>query len=108
MSDLVKDLCTLTSVGKYNMDNLLNKSMSIISHNVEESIRDNSNITSIDIGLGVLHIQHTEDTLKYKFVPSNKLDTIISNTVKNRESKLVVEIDTALGERINNTFKDLF
>ena len=48
------------------------------------------------------------DTLKYKFVPSNKLDTIISNTVKNRESKLVVEIDTALGERINNTFKDLF
>lgn len=108
MNNLLNDLCTLTTVGKYNLDNLLSKTNSIISHCVQESICNNEEITSVDIGIGVLHIKHTQDNLKYKFVPSSKLDKLIIDTVKNRESKLVLEIDEALGQRINNTFKDLF
>lgn len=108
MKDLIQDLSILTTIGKYNLDQLTTKSVSIISHNVEESLRDSQNITSIDIGLGVLHIQHKDNVIKYKFIPSRKLDDAIFNTYKNRESALVVEIDKALGERINNTYKDLF
>lgn len=108
MKDLIQDLSTITTIGKYNLDELINKSISIVSHDVEESLRDFSDITSIDIGIGTLHIQHREGLLKYKFIPSKKLDDVIANTYKNRKSSLTLEIDKALGERIKNTYKDLF
>lgn len=108
MQDLIQDLCTLTTIGRYNLDQLVNKSISIISHDVEESLRDYKTITSIDIGIGILHIQHLSDSIKYKFVPSKKLDDVVFNTVKNRKSALSVDVDKALGERINNTYKDMF
>lgn len=108
MQNLIEDLCTLTTIGKYNLDQLVNKSISIISHDVEESLRDFQNITAIDIGIGTLHIYHTEDTIKYKFIPSKKLDDTVVDTVKHRRSNLILDIDKALGERINNTYKDMF
>lgn len=108
MRNLIEDISTLTTIGKYNLDQLVAKSVAIVSHNVEESLRDRKDITSIDIGLGVLHIQHKENSIKYKFIPSKKLDDAVFNTYKTRESALTLEIDKALGERINNTYKDLF
>lgn len=108
MNDLIQDLSILTTIGKYNLDQLISKSISVISHDVEESLRDYKDITSIDIGLGILHIQHKDNTIKYKFIPSKKLDDTVFNTYKYRESALAVDIDKALGERINNTYKDLF
>ena len=40
MTDLIQDLSILTTIGKYNLDNLISKSISIVSHDVEESLRD--------------------------------------------------------------------
>lgn len=108
MKDLIQDISTLTTIAKYNLDNLVNKSISIISHDVEESLRDEANITSIDIGIGVLHINHEQGIIKYKFIPSKSLDNTVCETYKNKQSALALEIDKALGERINNTYKDLF
>jgi hypothetical protein len=108
MQDLIQDLSTLTTIGKYNLDQLVQKSISIISHDVEESLRDFQNVTSIDIGIGTLHIQHVDSTIKYKFIPSKKLDDVVVNTIINRKSDLTIQIDKTLGERINNTYKDMF
>lgn len=108
MTDLLQDISTITTIGRYNLDNLTNKSISLISHSVEESLRNHNDITSIDIGIGILHIQHIENSIKYKFIPSKKLDDTVYNTYKNRRSALAVDIDKALGERIQNTYKDLF
>ena len=108
MTDLIQDLSILTTIGKYNLENLVSKSISIVSHDVEESLRDFKELTSIDIGLGILHIQHKDNSIRYKFIPSKKLDDCLCDTYRNRKSALTVEIDKALGERINNTYKDLF
>lgn len=108
MQHLIEDLCTLTTVGKYNLDQLVDMSISIISHDVEESLRNFEDISAIDIGIGILYIQHVEDTIKYKFVPSKKLDDTVVDTVKHRRSDLTLKIDKTLGERINNTYKDMF
>ena len=108
MNDLIQDLSILTTIGKYNLDSLCNKSISVISHCVEESLRESKTITSIDVGIGTLHIQHLDNELKYKFIPSKKLDEVVCSTYKNRKSALSLELDIALGERIKNTYKDLF
>ena len=53
MTDLLQDISTITTIGRYNLDNLTNKSISLISHSVEESLRNHNDITSIDIGIGI-------------------------------------------------------
>ena len=108
MSNLLEDLSVITRVCKYNFDELASKSVAIISHSVEESLRNKENITEVDIGIGTLLIKNEEETLLYKFIPSKKLEESVKTTVTSRKSPLAVMIDETLGRRITNTYKDLF
>ena len=108
MKRLIDDISVLTTIGKYNLEELVNKSVAIISHDVEETLREHEEVTSIDIGIGDLHITNIEDKLYYKFIPSRKLEEAVRNTYATRKSALTTEIDAALGRRITNTYKDLF
>ena len=108
MSNLIEDLSTLTTIAKYNLDSLVNKSISIISHDVEESLRELEDLTEIDLGIGTLFIQHKDTSIKYRFIPCRKLDETLVNTYNTRKSNLVLEVDEALRDRIEKTYKDLF
>lgn len=107
MRSLLEDISTLTTIGKYNLEELVNKSIVIVSHDVEESIREKENVTSIDIGIGELHISNIDGTVFFKFIPSRKLEEAVKQTYVTRKSALKKEIDAALGKRIMNTYKDL-
>ena len=108
MKNLIEDISTLTTIGKYNLDELVNKSVAIISHDVFESIKDREKVTIVDVGIGELYITNIEDTIQYKFIPSKKLNSAVEATYKSKQSPLLLEIDAALGRRITNTYKDLF
>ena len=107
MYNLLDDLTVVTNIGRFNYEELANKSVAIISHNVEESLRDDEIISTIDIGIGQLNIYHTSDEIKYKFIPSKKLDDTILNTCKTRKSQLAITVDNELGRRLSNTYKGL-
>lgn len=107
MNDLLQDLSIITNIGRFNFDELANKSIAIISHNVEESLRENEIISTFDIGIGQLNIYHTKDEIKYKFIPSRKLDDTVLNTCRKRKSQLNLIIDEELGKRLTNTYKGL-
>lgn len=108
MHNLIHDLSTLTGIGEYNLEGLVNKSVAVISHDVEEALRNKESVTSINIGIGELHLTNVEDKVMYKFIPSARLEKAIKDTYKERRSLLTIEIDEALGKRIQNTYKDLF
>ena len=108
MTDLIQDLSTLTTVRRYNLDSMTSMAINIISHSIEESIRDCEPVTVIDIGIGTLSIMFDGSSVKYKFIPSKKLDEQVITTCKDRQSALTLKVDKALGERITNTYKDLF
>jgi hypothetical protein len=107
MTKLLDDLCCLTTVATYNMTQLRKLSESIIGHAVSEGVLDNEEIVEIDIGIGTLYIK-IEDDIKYKFIPSDKLSSVVKQAVETRTSPLNTEIDETLGKRIMNTYKDLF
>ena len=108
MRDLIVDLSTLTTIGKYNLDELVLKSIAVIGHDIEESLREHRNVISIDIGIGELHITNVDDNVLYKFIPSKKLEETVRKTYIDRKSPLALEVDEALGKRITNRYKDLF
>lgn len=108
MHNLMSDLSTLTGIGQYNLEELTNKAVAVISHDIEEALRNKDSIISINIGIGELHITNVEDKVMYKFIPSARLEKAIKDTYRERRSLLSVELDAALGKRIQNTYKDLF
>lgn len=107
-SKLVEDLSTLTTISKLSLDTLVTKCNTIICHDVEESILDQQQITEVDIGIGTLYIQIVGEQVKYKFIPSDKLNAAICKTVKTGASPLVMEVEGALKSRVERAYKDLF
>lgn len=108
MTNLINDLSTLSSVATYNLNSLCKLSETIISHSVAESLANKEDYATVDIGIGTLFIKRVEDEIRYKFVPSDRLDKVVTNTYKNGKSDLEKTVDEVLGRRIMNTYKDLF
>jgi hypothetical protein len=85
-----------------------NISEAVICHSLLESIKDKEEFAEIDTGIGILYIKNTEDGVKYKFVPSEHLSSVVETTVRTKKSPLGLRVDEVLGRRIMNTYKDLF
>lgn len=107
MNKLVTDISSITSISKLALENLVEKSCNCICHCVQESVLNQESVTSVDIGIGILYIKFENDEIKYKFIPSKKLEDCVSFTVLNKESPLVFALETALKNRIENSYKEL-
>ena len=108
MKDLLDDLSILTCVNKKDFDRLNSMALTSISHYIEESIRDREKELVIDVGLGQLKISNIEDSIHYRFIPSDSLQAVVRETYDTKKSKLKIKIEQALGSRLTNTYKDLF
>lgn len=106
-SCLNADLSALTNISKLSLDNLSEKSNYCISHTILECIESKDNQSEIDIGIGKLYIRIEEDQIKYKFIPSKKLEEMIAFTAKNKQSPLLNKLDSALADRIENAYKSM-
>lgn len=107
MNKLTSDLSAITSISKLALDTLVDKSISCVCHTVQENLLSKEPLTSIDIGMGILYIKFEGNEIKYKFIPSKKLEESVSFTVLNKQSPLVFSLETALKDRIENTYKEL-
>lgn len=108
MQNLCKDLSVLTCVESKDLEKLVTMSTAIISHCIEEDIRNKDMLTVIDIGIGTLSISNVEGNIYYKFIPSSALENEVQNTYNTNKSRLKLNIEKALGSRLTNTYKDLF
>lgn len=108
MTNLLDDISTLTSISKTNLIAISNISEAVICHAFLESVKDRKEFAEIDVGVGKLCIKNTEDGIKYKFIPSEHLSSVVETTVRTKKSPLGLKIDEVLGRRIMNTYKDLF
>lgn len=105
--DILTDLSVLTGVSKLSLQNLCDKATLAISHGVFERIQSHEPQVEFDIGIGSLYIKLEGDSIKYKFIPSKELEETVAFTVKNNECILTNKIDKALGDRIENAYRNL-
>jgi hypothetical protein len=54
-----------------------------------------------------LYIKCEEDQIKYKFIPSKKLEENVAFTVKHGTSPVQYMVEEALKDRIETTYKNL-
>lgn len=108
MNILNTDLAILTSIPQDTLDKLTEKSIWCIGHDFYESILGNQNISEIDIGIGKLIISDEEDSIKYKFIPSDNLEKTLLDISLTHKEPLQVILEKWLCSKITNTYKDIF
>lgn len=108
MDGIIKNISTLTSIPVSALDRLVDISNHCISNSFYHSLISDSDITEIDLGIGVLMIKKDNDALKFKFVPSAKLREELTEVLKTKKSTLTKVLEDSLKEAVTNTYKDLF
>lgn len=107
MYNLIEDLSCITNIKKYNLDMLIDNIQSLISHSIVESVLNKEKIVQLDIGIGYLYISNESNIIKYKFIPSKKLEDIVLNSYQNND-RLEIKIEKSLNSRISKSYKELF
>ena len=107
MIDIIDDLSAITFISKLSLENLGSKLIDCVAHGVQENIAAGKNISEIDLNFGKLYIKLEESEIKYKFIPSKKLENAVRYACENMDSPLVLRAENKLKERIESTYKDL-
>lgn len=107
MNNLLNDISTLTNIPFYILNELSDKSILSISHSVYEGLLENEPLTEIDIGIGTLYIKLEDANIKYKFIPSKKLEKEVAETISSKQSPLVKEVDDSFRSKIDYAYKKL-
>ena len=108
MNNLNQDLSQLTTIPKLQFDNINKVQVNLICHYVAETVAEQESVTEIDLGIGTLYIKVDGEDVKYKFIPSHKLENGVKYAITTKESPLILDVESILKDRICNAYKDLF
>ena len=107
MTDIIKDMSTLTTISEKSLHELMKKEEYCIVSAIFENMKNNEVLTELDIGIGKLLVKIENNSIKYKFIPSESLEHAIVNSYKHDKCVLVDKLNKSLVERITNTYKDI-
>lgn len=107
MVKIAEDISTLTTIPKTAIDDLFNTEQIAIGHCVYESLCSGEQVTSVDIGLGTLHIKVDSDDIRLKLEPSKRFSEMLQMCYDKEVDPLTLRIDESLKDRINKKYKEL-
>lgn len=102
--NIKQKLSTLTTINESTFAKLEDKVEWCISDSIEEALMNNDEGLIIDLGFGKLFID-IRDNVKYKFVPSQRLEKDIINVFSGKPSSLTSNVEKSLITKLNNTYK---
>lgn len=107
MNKIIKDVCTLTSLPNNLTNDIVPVMESAVTHKVFESIMEGESITQVDIGIGLLYIKNEGTAVKYRFVPSKRLEEEVAKVLVTKESPLEKKLEKSLLEKMENAYKGM-
>lgn len=106
-NNIIEDVSQLTTIPLASLNKISALEINCICHAVQESMLAQENITSVDIGIGKLLLCQETSGIRYKFIPSSELEKSLIETLTNRKSPLISQVEETLVSRIVKTYKDL-
>lgn len=108
MSQIEEDISKLSTIPLQEVQYIFNFIDDCICYNLQESLKNKEENIDIDIGIGTLILGIDDDMLKYKFIPSNKLENNIKYTLDNGHCPLIDKAEESLQTKILGVYKELF
>ena len=107
MNRLIDDINSLTSISKVALKDIATISEDAISHCVFEAISSKKSHCEVDIGVGILYIKYEGNEIRYRFVPSKRLEKNISHTISSQQSPIVTAVESSFKEKVEKAYKEL-
>ena len=107
MINLIDDISKLTDVPCKTLNKFVPIANHCIGHAVHESYCSQSDITEIDLGYGELHIKVDASGIRYRFIPSKELETLLVKTITTKRSPIIEKVEKDLQEKIERAYKEL-
>lgn len=107
MHDLLDDVSKVTNIQKKYLSKIFNACTFVISNTWQDAMYSNDTTATIDIGLGKLLLSLEDDNIKYKFIPSKKLEDSIRCVAKGQQNPLEFKLEETLKTRVETMYKDL-
>lgn len=107
MNKLAEEIETITTIPTSALNKLADRAIYCICEDINEDKINQNNITEIDINIGIITITRTEDSVKYKFTPSAKLNDDVVATITKGKNPLVKAVEDSLVDKITNVYKNL-
>ena len=108
MTDLTRDLATVTCLSYTAIQAIFDKIPQIISHAVCEAVVAGENVAEIDLGFGVFSVSIGDDEVRTRFVPSRKTEALIKEATETGTSPMISALEESLRNKIYNSYKTLF
>lgn len=105
--DLIKELSTLTTLPASTLGSLVSIGIDAICYDVLENSNVGENVSEINIGIGTLSILVDDNQIRYKFLPSDKLESSLVSAVVSGENPLVRRIENKVREKLSTATKEL-
>lgn len=103
-----KDLSTLTTLPEETIEYLSKYMKYVHSHEIATQMLENGgNIYELTLFEGTLFIKIENDNVSYKFVPSDKFNEIVVDTILNKKSLLVDDMADKLKNVLMKAYKDV-
>jgi hypothetical protein len=107
MNKIVDELETVTTIPSQALNKLIERTIYCICEDIDEAkLVDNISV-DFDIGIGTLTISKINDSLKYRFVPSAKLNDNIAATIVDNKNPMTAAVEESLVNKITNVYKNL-
>ena len=100
-------MSALTAINKKTLNKIFGVMEYCIADSFYESMVAGSEVASIDVGIGTILIKHSDDEVRYKFVPSQKLSDMVSSAVSDKANPLEKAAEARLIARMTDIYKDL-
>ncbi len=107
MSNVLKDVSLLTAIPEKTLTKLSEMTLYSICENVREDVMENKPISELNFDLFTLYIKHDEDEIKYKVVPSEKMQKYVKETVSKKLNILENTVNNTLEKKILQMYKDI-
>lgn len=101
-------IATLTTIENESLVKINNLISCCISDAVYESVLDEDSQVAVDLDYGTLTISKSNNELRYKFVPSAKLEEDIVKAIKDKNNALDSIVLEKLKNNLVSTYKELF
>lgn len=105
---LLLDISTIYSIRATIIDKITELAEACICDYIVETKLNDDDLLEINIGIGKLSLLILKDSIEYQFIPSNKLEKLIINTVTSMKSPLINISEEGIEQKLISTYKELF
>ena len=105
--NILDDICQITTIPTASMQKLFDKVGFCVTNAVYEGYLNKQSMVELNLGIGTLIVLIESNELIYKFIPSNKLEKNIIDSIRHNKNPLDIKLEDTFANRILHTYKDI-